>query len=160
MFVRKKKNKSGSTSVQIIDTSGPKDKLIQTIGSSFDISELEELCKQGQAYIDQYQGQQQLILGYDQDRQFFQHFYHRLPGRISAHIIIAFAAYKLYKELERQLKLTKSYLSVEKAIELMKTIYRIKVQLPESKQEKDLIFAPDPAQKYLLSVFNVKIISD
>ena len=86
--------------------------------------------------------------------------YHRLPGRISAHIIIAFAAYKLYKELERQLKLTQSYLSVEKAIELMKTIYRIKVQLPESKQEKNLIFAPDLAQKHLLSVFNVKTISD
>ncbi len=86
--------------------------------------------------------------------------YHRLPGRIYAHIIIAFTAYKLYKELERQLKQSKSALSVEKAIELMKTIFKIKVQLPESKQERDFIFAPEPAQKFLLSIFNVKIISD
>lgn len=86
--------------------------------------------------------------------------YHRLPGRIYAHIIIAFAAYKLYKELERQLKQNKSHVSVEKAIDLMKTIFKIKVQLPESRQEKDLVFAPDPAQKHLLSIFKVKTISD
>lgn len=86
--------------------------------------------------------------------------YHRLPGRIAAHIIIAFAAYKLYKELERQLKQTKSYLSVEKAIEVMKSIYRIKVKLPESKQEKTILFAPDPAQKHLLAIFKVQMISD
>jgi len=27
--------------------------------------------------------------------------YHYLPGRISTHLVIAFASYKLYKELER-----------------------------------------------------------
>jgi transposase len=86
--------------------------------------------------------------------------YHRLPGRISAHIIVAFTAYKLYKELERQLNDKKSNLSAEKAIELMKTIFQLKVQLPESKREKDLIFAPEDAQKRLLGLFDVKIISD
>ncbi len=30
--------------------------------------------------------------------------YHRLKHRIEAHICIAFCAYKIYKELERQLK--------------------------------------------------------
>jgi transposase len=86
--------------------------------------------------------------------------YHRLPGRISAHIVIAFTAYKLYKELERQLYQKKSNLSAEKAIDLMKTIFKIKVKLPESKQEKDLIFAAEEAQKRLLSLFDVKLISD
>jgi transposase len=43
--------------------------------------------------------------------------YHRIPGRISAHIIIAFTAYKLYKELERQLREKKSFLTAEKAID-------------------------------------------
>ena len=42
----------------------------------------------------------------------------------------------------------------------MKTIFKIKVKLPESKQEKDLIFAAEEAQKRLLSLFDVKLISD
>lgn len=37
--------------------------------------------------------------------------YHRLQRRIRSHICIAFAAYKVYKELERQLKLKQSDLS-------------------------------------------------
>lgn len=48
--------------------------------------------------------------------------YHRLQRRIEAHITINFAAYKVYKELERQLKEMKSKLSPEKAIEIAKTI--------------------------------------
>ena len=63
MFVRKKKNRSGSTSVQVIDTSGSTDKLIKTIGSSLYAQDVEELQKQGQLYIDQYQGQQQQMVG-------------------------------------------------------------------------------------------------
>jgi predicted dithiol-disulfide oxidoreductase (DUF899 family) len=54
----------------------------------------------------------------------------------------------------------KSALTAEKVIDLMKAIFKIKVQLPESNQEKDLIFASDPAQKHLLDLFDVKIISD
>ena len=41
--------------------------------------------------------------------------YHRLKHRIEAHICIAFCAYKIYKELERQLKLKKAVMSPEKA---------------------------------------------
>jgi transposase len=48
--------------------------------------------------------------------------YHRLKHRIEAHICIAFCAYKIYKELERQLSLKQSKLSVEKAIDILKTI--------------------------------------
>jgi len=86
--------------------------------------------------------------------------YHRLPARISAHLVIAFASYKLYKELERQLKLKKSVISTEKAIDLMKTIFRISIKLPRSKHSKQMIFAPEDAQKQLLTMFGVKIISD
>jgi hypothetical protein len=71
VFVRKKQNKSGSISVQIIDTSGSTDKLIKTIGSGFDPLEIEELKKEGQLFIDQYDGQQELKLSYEQDQQFF-----------------------------------------------------------------------------------------
>jgi len=60
--------------------------------------------------------------------------YHRLRERIEAHICIAFAAYKVYKELERQLKEKHTNLSPEKAIEIAKTIYSIKVEAPISKE--------------------------
>lgn len=86
--------------------------------------------------------------------------YHRLPGRISAHLVIAFASYKLYKELERQLKTKKSVITVEKAIDLMKTIFKISIELPKSKHKKEVIFAAEDTQKQLLSLFNIKIISD
>ena len=42
--------------------------------------------------------------------------YHRVQRRIEAHICIAFVAYKVFKELERQLKAKNSTLSPEKAI--------------------------------------------
>ena len=41
MFVRKKKNPSGIVSIQIIDKSQGKYKVIKTIGSSSDTSEVE-----------------------------------------------------------------------------------------------------------------------
>ena len=54
--------------------------------------------------------------------------YHRLQHRIETHICISFVAYKIYKELERQLKKKQSSLSPEKAIEIARTIYQVKAQ--------------------------------
>src|SRR6185437_4795955 len=47
--------------------------------------------------------------------------YHYKRRRIEAHICISFAACKLYKELKRQLKLKKSGLSAERALDILKT---------------------------------------
>lgn len=58
--------------------------------------------------------------------------YHRLKQRIEAHICIAFTAYKVYKELERLLKEKNAGFSVEKAIEIAKTIYSINAAKPKS----------------------------
>ncbi len=82
--------------------------------------------------------------------------YHRLQLRIETHIIISFVAYKLYKELERQLKQLKAKISVEKAIEIAKTIYSIKIKLPEDDQyvTKNLFLTEH--QKYLANLFNLK----
>lgn len=57
MFVRKKKNKSGVVSVQIIDKSSGKYKMVKTIGSSSDPGEIDILYNQGLDYIKHYQGQ-------------------------------------------------------------------------------------------------------
>lgn len=79
--------------------------------------------------------------------------YHRLKRRIEAHICIAFVAYKIYKELERQLKEKKSDLSPEKAIEIAKTIYAIKVEHPISKNITHKTLFITEQQRYLAKLF-------
>ena len=79
--------------------------------------------------------------------------YHRLKKRIEAHITINFAAYKIYKELERQLRLKKSDLSPEKIIEIAKTIYSIKVDAPELNQQITKTLLLNDEQKYLAELF-------
>jgi len=56
--------------------------------------------------------------------------YHRKQKRIEAHICLTFVAYKVYKELERQLKEKKSDLSPEKAIEILQNIHQIEIKNP------------------------------
>lgn len=58
--------------------------------------------------------------------------YHRLEKRIRAHICLCFAAYAVYKELERKLYKANAPFSVSRAIELTKTMYQIQVRLPDS----------------------------
>jgi transposase len=60
--------------------------------------------------------------------------YHRKQRRIEAHICLTFVAYKVYKELERQLKEKKSDLSPEKVIEILQSIYQIEIITPKTKQ--------------------------
>ncbi|WP_396157007.1 hypothetical protein [Flavobacterium sp.] len=54
--------------------------------------------------------------------------YHRKKERIEAHICLTFVTYKVYKELERQLKLKRSNLSPEKAIEILQSMFQIEVK--------------------------------
>jgi transposase len=79
--------------------------------------------------------------------------YHRLQRRIEAHICIAFVAYKIYKELERQLKEKLSILSPEKAIEIAKTIYAVKVEHPVTKNVTYKTILITEEQKYLAKIF-------
>ena len=60
--------------------------------------------------------------------------FHRKKDRIEAHICIAFCAYAVYKELERQLKISKIDISPARAIELSKTIFQIKFFLTEQQK--------------------------
>jgi len=80
--------------------------------------------------------------------------YHRLQRRIEAHICIAFVAYKIHKELERQLKEKKSDLSPEKAIDIAKTIYAIKVITPLNKEEIQQTLILNEEQQELAELFN------
>lgn len=58
MFVRKKRNKSGVISIQVIDKSSGKYKLLKTIGSSDNTIEVDQLYQQGLDFVKHYQGQQ------------------------------------------------------------------------------------------------------
>jgi transposase len=78
--------------------------------------------------------------------------YHRLQRRIEAHITINFVAYKIYKELERQLKIKKANISPEKAIDIAKTIYQIVAK--DGKNEIRHILILNEEQKYLSKIFN------
>jgi transposase len=79
--------------------------------------------------------------------------FHRLQRRIEAHICIAFTAYKVYKELERQLRIKKTTLSPEKAIEIAKTIYSLTVRTPITNQPMTKILLLNEEQKNLADLF-------
>lgn len=58
--------------------------------------------------------------------------FHFSERRIEAHICICFVAYKVYKELERIIKSTGIELSVDKVLNIAKTVTTLKVRLPLS----------------------------
>jgi len=58
--------------------------------------------------------------------------FHFTPKRIEAHVCICFVAYKVYKELERILKISNINISVDKVLDIAKTITTIKINLPVS----------------------------
>lgn len=80
--------------------------------------------------------------------------YHRIKGRIEAHICIAFTAYCIYKELERVLYQEKSTLSVKKAAELTHNMYEITYTLPDSLHTKSQLLKMDESQSELFQIIN------
>lgn len=78
--------------------------------------------------------------------------YHRLRGRIEAHICIAFTAYCIYKELDRVLKKEKSELSLKKSAELTHNMYQITYTLPDSKHTKTRLLKMDDDQAHLYQI--------
>jgi transposase len=80
--------------------------------------------------------------------------YHRLPKRIEAHICLTFVAYKIYKELERQLHEKHATISPQKAIEIASFIFAITYKLPKSKKIQYHILIKTEEQKMLANLFN------
>jgi transposase len=60
--------------------------------------------------------------------------FHFTRKRIEAHVCICFVAYKVYRELERCLKIAQINLSVNKVLDIAKTITTIKLWLPQTRQ--------------------------
>lgn len=83
--------------------------------------------------------------------------YHHLKRRIEAHICISFAACKIYKELERQLKLNHSKLSPEKVIDILKTIYKVSFETPFSNNIYQRLLIKNLEQKEIIDLFQLEI---
>ena len=60
--------------------------------------------------------------------------FHFTRRRIEAHVCICFVALKVYKELERLLKLSGINMSVDKVLALAQTVVTIQMTLPKNKQ--------------------------
>jgi hypothetical protein len=66
MFVHKKKNRSGSTSIVIVRKVSGKANYIKTIGISSDEQEVERLFRLGQQYVHNFGGQMDMFVNYDE----------------------------------------------------------------------------------------------
>jgi len=80
--------------------------------------------------------------------------YHRLKDRIEAHLSIAFAAYTVYKELERVLEKHNIGFSAKRAIELTETIYTLELKLPDSRTDQSILLNLSDKQKLLYKLVN------
>jgi len=79
--------------------------------------------------------------------------FHYKQRRIEAHVCISFVAYKVYKELERQLVEKEAKLSPQKAIEIAKGIYTVEIQLKSSGKRLRKTLLLNESQKKLAKLF-------
>jgi transposase len=80
--------------------------------------------------------------------------FHFTPKRIEAHVCICFVAYKVYKELERILKMNHINMSADKVIGIAKTITTIKINLPISGNTMTQTMLLTPRHKSIAQLFD------
>lgn len=73
--------------------------------------------------------------------------FHFTKKRIEAHITICFVALKVYKELERILKTSNINLSVDKVLNLAKTITTLEIRLPKNEKNQSKTMLMERHQK-------------
>lgn len=75
--------------------------------------------------------------------------YHYRRKRIEAHVLIAFVAYTIYKELERRLANGQLPVSPQRAIELTKTMYELRFELPNDPEVQHVLLKMNAEQQML-----------
>jgi transposase len=73
--------------------------------------------------------------------------YHRRRKRIEAHVLVAFVAYSLYKELQRRLNSANVSVSPKRAAELSQTMYEMTFCYPDSPEEQRVLLQMDAEQQ-------------
>ena len=80
--------------------------------------------------------------------------FHFTEKRIEAHICICFMAYKIYKELERQLPILGCKWSVDKLLSIAKTIPTVKIKMPNGEiLYRTMAFTDE--QREILAIFKL-----
>lgn len=79
--------------------------------------------------------------------------YHRRRRRIEAHVLVAFVAYTIHKELERRLKIAKLPFSPQRAAELTQTMYELTFYLPNDPESRRTLLQMDDDQQRLYDLF-------
>lgn len=79
--------------------------------------------------------------------------YHRRRRRIEAHVLVAFVAYTIYKELEHRLAAAGLPISPARAAELTQTMYELTFRLPNTPDDRRQLLAMDPEQSQLYDLF-------
>ena len=82
--------------------------------------------------------------------------FHFTSRRIEAHICICFIAYKVYKELERIMKLMKFPMSIDKALEIAKTVPTVTMKLPYNQQKMTQTLFLTDEQRAIKPLFDLK----
>ncbi len=80
MYVRKKPNKSGVISIQIISKSGGSYELVRTVGSSSDPETIERLYFEAKREIDEMTGVLKLDFDKDREKELVELFFHHIEG--------------------------------------------------------------------------------
>ncbi|MDP2816643.1 MAG: IS1634 family transposase, partial [Rectinemataceae bacterium] len=80
--------------------------------------------------------------------------FHYRRRRIEAHLTIVFAAYCIWKEIERLLSEAKVSMSPKRAAELTHTMYALHYSLPQSKHSESRMLEMDDEQKELYGVIH------
>jgi hypothetical protein len=79
--------------------------------------------------------------------------YHRLRRRIEAHVLVAFVAYTVYKELERRLDQAGIKMSPKRAAELTQTMYEMTFRYPADPVDQRIMLKMDQEQQQLYDLF-------
>ncbi len=80
--------------------------------------------------------------------------FHRRRKRIEAHVLVAFVAYTIYKELERRLETAQAGMSAQRAIDLTQNMYEMTLPLPNDPQEHQILLKMDPEQQKLYDLIH------
>ena len=169
MFIRKKKNRSGTISVIVVDKSRGKFREVKKFGVASTDEEADALVKDAQLWLHRYGGMQYLdfdgtdkteadidyalthIIAYvklyitylESARAIWRRDLCSTERRIEAHVCICFIAYKVYKELQRLLPSYGIDISVDKVLKIAKAIPTVYVKLPNGKIINKTLFLTD-----------------
>jgi hypothetical protein len=81
--------------------------------------------------------------------------FHFTERRIEAHVCICFAAYKVYKELERIIAMADIHMSVDKVLDIARTITTIRVKMPQNHEVYTKTLFLSDQQKVIQPLFDL-----